>query len=201
MANSDDQVSNKKQDLPIMIANITPANIQQLKSINIATLPVRYTDKFYNDLLVQWGSEYMQYAIWHGFNIAAVCARVEKHDVKEGFSRLYIMTINVLPAYRRKKIASRLLNYVLDLAKKDEKIIEAYLHVQVTNNDAKQLYLSHGFEQTDYVKDYYKRIDNPHSFLLKKSLIEGHVVESTVDKVHVENTNSSHNDENNILIA
>ena len=108
------------------------------------------------------------------------------------------MTINVLPAYRRKKIASKLLNYVLDKAKKDEKIIEAYLHVQVTNNDAKQLYLSHGFEQTDYVEDYYKRIDNPDSFLLKKSLKEGHVVESSVDKILVENMNS-HTDESNFI--
>ena len=48
------------------IGNITPANIKQLQTINIATLPVRYTDKFYNDLLSLYPQEYLQYAFWNG---------------------------------------------------------------------------------------------------------------------------------------
>ena len=66
--------------LDVQIVAITPNNLKQLQSINIATLPVRYTDKFYNDLLVQYSNEYLKFAIWNGFTVAAVCARVEKID-------------------------------------------------------------------------------------------------------------------------
>ena len=51
------------------IGDITPANLKQLQTINIATLPVRYTDKFYNDLLKLYQREYMQFAFWNGFAV------------------------------------------------------------------------------------------------------------------------------------
>ena len=68
------------QPLPIEVVAITNNNIKQLQSINIATLPVRYTDKFYSDLLVQYNHDYLKFAIWNGFTVASVCARVEKID-------------------------------------------------------------------------------------------------------------------------
>jgi ribosomal protein S18 acetylase RimI-like enzyme len=86
------------------IGNITPANHQQLKLINTSTLPVRYSDKFYSDLAAACPSPLMQFAFWNGFAVAAVCARLESHDVVQGKKRLYIMTINVLAAYRRQGI-------------------------------------------------------------------------------------------------
>lgn len=100
------------KSLDVDIGNITPANLQQLKTINIATLPVRYTDKFYKDLLVNYPQEYLQFAFWNGFAIAAVCARIEPHEVPDQ-SKLYIMTINVLPAYRRRGIGMFLKTYFL----------------------------------------------------------------------------------------
>ena len=66
--------------LNVQIVEITPNNLKQLQAINIATLPVRYTDKFYSDLLVQYNHDYLKFAIWNGFTIAAVCARVEPID-------------------------------------------------------------------------------------------------------------------------
>lgn len=137
--------------LNVQISNVTPANIQQLKCINIATLPVRYTDKFYRDLLTENSPEFMKFACWNGFCIGAVCARIEAHETIEDTFKLYFMTINVLPTYRRRGIATVLLNHVMDEAMKNEKIIEVYLHVQTTN-DAKDFYISHGFKQIEIVK-------------------------------------------------
>lgn len=171
------------QELKIEIGDITPANIQQLKVINVSTLPVRYTDKFYNDLLGLYGKQYMKFAVWHGFNIGAVCARVEKHEAKEKFSKLYIMTINVIPAYRRRKIASTLLNHILEKAAKDPSILEVYLHVQTSNSDAKQFYISHGFTEIGIVENYYKRVDPTSAYILKKSLKDDHVVSMDFVKV------------------
>jgi ribosomal protein S18 acetylase RimI-like enzyme len=138
--------------LNVQISEVTPANIQQLKSINIATLPVRYTDKFYRDLLTENSPEFMKFASWNGFCIGAVCARIENHETIEDAFKLYFMTINVLPTYRRRGIATFLLNHVMDEAMKNEKIIEVYLHVQTTNDEAKDFYISHGFEQIGIVK-------------------------------------------------
>jgi ribosomal protein S18 acetylase RimI-like enzyme len=89
---------------------------------------------------------------------------------------LYIMTINVLAAYRRRGIGAKLLEYVLETARKDSTIVEVYLHVQTSNLEAKQFYVANGFVQTEVIKDYYKRIEPPDCFLLKKSMKEGHEI-------------------------
>jgi N-alpha-acetyltransferase 50 len=68
------------------------------------------------------------------------------------------------------------LNHLLETAKQDPSIIEVYLHVQTSNVEAKEFYLANGFVQTDVIKDYYKRIEPPDCFVLKKSLKEGHTV-------------------------
>ena len=69
-----------------------------------------------------------------------------------------------------------MLSIVLEAAQKDSSIIEVYLHVQTTNEDAKQFYIGNGFVQTEIIRDYYKRIEPPDCFLLKISLKEGHEV-------------------------
>lgn len=100
------------------------ANILQLKILNTATLPVRYSDKFYRDLLENYTNKYMKFAFWNGFVVGGICARVENDSDKnygpeakdqiegeekvsnteENKSRLYIMTMNVLAPYRRQGI-------------------------------------------------------------------------------------------------
>lgn len=76
--------------------------------------------------------------------------------------------------------ATALLNHVLGAAAKDSTILEVYLHVQISNEDARRFYASHGFTQTDIIPNYYKRIEPADSFVFKKSLREGHVVTSSV---------------------
>lgn len=90
--------------VPFQLGDISNANIQQLRTINLNTLPVKYSDKFYQDLLTKYSSDYMKFAFWNGFAVGAICARIEldQNDTKN--KKLYIMTINVLEAYRRKRI-------------------------------------------------------------------------------------------------
>lgn len=101
-----EQISEQKRIKPlkVQLGNVTPANILQLKSINISTLPVRYTDKFYKDLIANGPHENLKFAFWNGFAIGAVCARIEVHDTVPDANKLYIMTINVLGPYRRRGI-------------------------------------------------------------------------------------------------
>jgi ribosomal protein S18 acetylase RimI-like enzyme len=161
--------------LKVEIGDITTNNLQQLKILNVMTLPVRYTDKFYKDLLSN-PKVHLKFAYHHGFAVADVCARLEDHPTREGFNRLYIMTIGVLPAYRRRGIASQLLQHIMEIATSNKNVLEVYLHVQTSNDDAKNFYLNKGFTQTGMLKDYYKRISPPDCFVLAKSLADDHTL-------------------------
>mmetsp|Transcript_15458 Transcript_15458/g.13990 ORF Transcript_15458/g.13990 Transcript_15458/m.13990 type:complete len:169 (-) Transcript_15458:2-508(-) len=156
--------------LDIEIGGITSANVQQLKTINTSTLPVRYTDKFYYQLISNGNSDYMKFAIWNGFTVGAICGRLESPDENSTNKRLYIMTLNVLPAYRRRGIATNLLKHLLNQAIKDKNIIDVYLHVQISNEDALEFYKYHGFTNVGMIENYYKRIDPPHGYILQISL-------------------------------
>ena len=60
----------------------------------------------------------------------------------------------------------------MDKASKDPALSEVYLHVQLGNDEAKQFYLSNGFEDAGIIKDYYKRIDPPDCYILKKKFAQ-----------------------------
>lgn len=141
---------------------------------------VKYSERFYNELIKdsEPKRKILKFAFYNGFSVGAVCARIEDHEAIEGCAKLYIMTINVLAAYRRRGIASILLKHVLDEVSKDETIIEVYLHVQTSNQDAKVFYTSHGFQEVDKISNYYRNIEPPDAYLLKISLREGHTLTS-----------------------
>ena len=82
---------------------------------------------------------------------------------------MYIMTINVLAAYRRRGVATTLLQYILQEARADERIQRLTLHVQTNNDEAKAFYLHHGFEEVRVVENYYTRVEPASAFLLQKA--------------------------------
>ena len=71
----------------------------------------------------------------------------------------------------------------MDKASKDPALSEVYLHVQLGNDEAKQFYLSNGFEDAGIIKDYYKRIDPPDCYILKKKLAQPTTTATTADTV------------------
>lgn len=154
------------RSLDVEIGDVTPANLQQFRLINTTTLPVTYSNKFYNELLSKINSQYLKFAIFNGITIGTVCARIEKVDDSDS-KKLYLMILNVLPSYQRLGVASKLIDHVLSTAAKDPTVTEAYLHVQVSNADALGFYLSQGFVECETIENYYKNIEPPHARLLR----------------------------------
>ena len=66
--------------------------------LNIKTLPVRYSDNFYRDLISNYSNKFLQYAFYNGFVVGSVCARVESmptesaDPVQTERKKLYIMS-------------------------------------------------------------------------------------------------------------
>ena len=109
-----------------------------------------------------------------GFAVGNCCARLEAfRDGEEKKKKLYIMTIGVLHAYRRRGIGRRLLTQLLESAasRKDVRVI--YLHVQTGNDTARDFYAQFGFVEVGVIRGYYKRIQPDSCYVLAKALSDG----------------------------
>jgi ribosomal protein S18 acetylase RimI-like enzyme len=65
------------------------------------------------------------------------------------------------------------LQHVIDAArtrKEPKAISRIYLHVQVSNSDARRFYERHGFKETSLAKDYYKKIEPRDAWVLELDL-------------------------------
>ena len=78
----------------------------------------------------------------------------------------HIITINVAPNYRRKGIASKMLNETEEILK-EKGITECHLEVREDNSAALKLYQNSGYQKISRLEKYYS---NKHGLYLKKSL-------------------------------
>eukprot|EP00026_Physarum_polycephalum_P019972 Phypoly_transcript_22265.p1 GENE.Phypoly_transcript_22265~~Phypoly_transcript_22265.p1 ORF type:complete len:167 (+),score=27.65 Phypoly_transcript_22265:98-598(+) len=152
------------QESTIDLGDLTDKNVGQLKILNAAIFPVKYNDKFYTDLLLPGREELTKLAYYNDIFVGAVCCRVEEEH------KVYIMTLGVLAPYRQLKIGTELLEYVINLCKKHPQVQQIYLHVQVNNDAAIEFYKRFGFEITETIQNYYKRIEPPDCYVLLKTL-------------------------------
>ena len=78
----------------------------------------------------------------------------------------------VFQSYRSRGIGSQSLQHLIDAAAAHTKlkISAIYLHVQVSNGDAKRFYERHGFEEAGLFKDYYKKIEPHDAWILKRAI-------------------------------
>ena len=146
---------------------INSNNINMLRKLNSVIFPVVYNDRFYSDILLT-PEDFTMFAYFQGFVIGSVCCRIEPGE--GGRKKLYIITLGVLAAYRKRGVASQLLNKVISATKDHPEIYEVALHVQTSNTDAISFYTKHGFEQGEMLENYYKRIVPPHCYVLRLAL-------------------------------
>jgi len=176
----------RRKQLTLDVGHLTDKNLGQLQKLNECTLPVAYKEQFYTGLLKHL--EFSRLGYFADVLVASICCRVEERPA--GGKALCIMTLSVLPAYQRRGMASQLIKWVIDKAEgkevkkgadkyramaetnpvTHEDIQEIYLHVQTSNAGAVEFYKSFGFEITQEIKGYYKKIEPPDCFVLRRPL-------------------------------
>ena len=135
--------------------------------MNYLTLPVVYSDDFYNRL-----TNYQRYSSLGWYKdvlVGAVSCRYETSKENEKERVVYIMTITVLKAYRRYGIGSQLLRKAIEDCKADD-VKKIYLHVLCSNESAVEFYKSEGFTIKEKLENYYTDLDPPHCYVLEKDL-------------------------------
>jgi ribosomal protein S18 acetylase RimI-like enzyme len=140
-----------------------------LRILNYLTLPVIYSEDFYDRLTNS--QRYSSLAYYKDVLVGAVSCRYEDDKESKKGRVVYIMTITVLKAYRRYGIGTQLLNKAIEDCKRED-VKRIYLHVLCSNESAIEFYLKAGFSIKEKLENYYTDLDPPHCYILEKSLQE-----------------------------
>jgi len=156
-----------KPNSRVTFASITANNIGTVRKLNSVLFPIKYSEKFYSDILKPEVEDFCQLVYYNDIPVGTICCRLEYKDDQ---SVLYLMTMGVLAPYRSRKLGSQSLELILTAASAyaKPKIDKVYLHVQVSNHDAKKFYEQHGFNEVEIHKDYYKKIVPHDAWVLER---------------------------------
>jgi len=165
----------KPPQLKLDLGEISHQNMKQMQILNEATFPITYHEQFYKSIMDD--TKFTRLGFYADILTSAICCRVDpREDCPPGArrtKRLYILTLSVLPAYRRRGFGTELLDFAMktlnEQPNKDE-FYDIYLHVHVTNPDAIAFYERSGFVQKEEVKNYYKHLDPPDCYVYSKKL-------------------------------
>jgi len=153
---------------------VRPARREDLPRIiyiNRVTLPENYPEWFFEEHLSKWGDAFLVAEV-DGEVVGYIMTRVEYGAsvfnplklVKKG----HIVSLAVLPRYRRRGIGSALLREALARLRDRYGCSEAYLEVRVSNEPAINLYKKHGFQVIRVLHMYY--LDGEDGYLMARSL-------------------------------
>jgi len=155
----------------VSLSPCTPNNLGTVRKLNSVLFPIRYADKFYKDIVIPEAEPYCQLLYYNDIPVGTVCCRIEK-DAGSNEGRLYLMTMGILAPYRGLKLGSRCLKQILTAAASASKprITKIYLHVQVSNQHAREFYEHHGFKVVGKHENYYKKIQPRDAWILERDV-------------------------------
>ncbi|PKI84259.1 hypothetical protein MVES_001422 [Malassezia vespertilionis] len=98
----------------ISMADITPNNVGQLHMLNAKLFPIVYVKELYK-VQGEDVKPLCKLGLFNDIPVGDICCTLEDGP-DETTWKIYIMTLGVLPSYRRLGIATALLNHVLENA-------------------------------------------------------------------------------------
>jgi ribosomal-protein-alanine N-acetyltransferase len=138
--------------------------------INRETLPENYSDYFFMDLYERFPEAFIV-AEEEGKVVGYIMCRIEVGLSNFGLGGLirkgHVVSIAVLPRFRRKGVAQGLLNRAME-GMVSYKAKQCYLEVRVTNDAGVMLYRKLGFEVSRTVNSYYS--DGESAYVMTKKL-------------------------------
>jgi len=153
------------------IREASAADLTKVIMINRRCLPENYTYFFFNSILQNYPRTFLVAEV-DGDIAGYIMCRVER-----GFSKLsklnltrlgHVISIAVLPEYRRRGIAKALLTRAMKILKEEYGCEEVYLEVRVSNQPAISLYRKLGFDVVKISRRYY--VDGEDAYIMARRL-------------------------------
>ena len=153
------------------IREASAADLTKVIMINRRCLPENYTYFFFNSILQNYPRTFLVAEV-DGDIAGYIMCRVER-----GFSKLsklnltrvgHVISIAVLPEYRRRGIAKALLTRAMKVLKEEYGCEEVYLEVRVSNRPAISLYRKLGFDVVKISRRYY--VDGEDAYIMARRL-------------------------------
>ncbi|KAI0297154.1 acyl-CoA N-acyltransferase [Russula brevipes] len=153
----------------VAFASLTQNNLGTVRKLNSVLFPIKYSEKFYSEILLPEVEDFCKLIYYNDIPVGTICCRIE---TKDGVNHLYLLTMGVLAPYRSLGIGSHSLDVILQAAASHAKtkISRIYLHVQVSNDGAKQFYERHGFKENGIDETYYKKITPSAAWVLERDI-------------------------------
>lgn len=154
---------------PVLIRRFRAEDLDQVLYINRTCLPENYSAYFFMDLYANYPETFIV-AEEENKIVGYVMCRVE--TAFSGFSpakRGHIISIAVLPNYRRRGIGEMLLKEALNALINHYGVKDCYLEVRVSNEAAINLYKKLGFKIERVIRGYYADGENAYLMRIKFS--------------------------------
>jgi ribosomal-protein-alanine N-acetyltransferase len=149
-----------------------PEDLESIMEINLKTLPENYSSYFYLELYENFPKVFLV-AEADNKIVGYIMCRIEtgRSEFKRtpfSFTRKgHMVSIAVLPEYRRRGIGSALITEAMH-GMIEYNASECFLEVRITNEQAINLYKKLGFQIVNTIRDYYH--DGEDAALMAKKL-------------------------------
>ncbi|ABN70468.1 SSU ribosomal protein S18P alanine acetyltransferase [Staphylothermus marinus F1] len=153
------------------IRNAEEKDLEDVRQINMITLPENYPSYFFRELWIKYGKSFYVAEAPGGKIVGYIMCRVE---TKPGYFKHFlvrsghIVSIAVLEKHRRKGLGYALMAYALKSLYEEYNCSESYLEVRVTNKPAISLYEKLGYKTIKILHHYY--LDGEDAFLMARPL-------------------------------
>ena len=139
-----------------------PTDIPQIMRINQETLPENYPEHFFREIHDRYAKAFFVVEI-EGTVVAYIMCRMEGGVSNFGLRwvrRGHIVSVAVLPAYRRQGLATQLIQESTKALASEYNAKEVILEVRNTNHQAIKLYEKLGFQRIRTLNAYYRNGEN-----------------------------------------
>jgi ribosomal-protein-alanine N-acetyltransferase len=148
-------------------------DLSRVMSINEECLPENYSTFFYRDLYQRFPRTFIvaeaDGAI-QGYIMCRIERGLSKFKTFRTARHAHVVSIAVRDAYRRRGIASELMQTAMENGVKTYNVTECYLEVRVSNEPAINLYEKLGFTNVNRKRGYY--MDGEDALVMAKALIK-----------------------------